>query len=102
LLLALAERPQRVLTAPTSMLDLSRGRPLAISTAASSVQISRLRRKIEIDPKAPTLIKTVRNGGLCPGCECRRGGSVVMIMPKLNGIAARIATAIVLRSFGDC
>jgi two-component system OmpR family response regulator len=27
------------------------------------VQISRLRRKIEVDPKEPALIKTVRSGG---------------------------------------
>src|ERR1700730_9441505 len=62
LLLALAERPQRVLTRD-QLLDLSRGRTAGNFDRSIDVQISRLRRKIEIDPKAPTLIKTVRNGG---------------------------------------
>ncbi len=62
LLLALAERPQRVLTRD-QLLDLSRGRTASNFDRSIDVQISRLRRKIEIDPKVPTLIKTVRNGG---------------------------------------
>jgi two-component system OmpR family response regulator len=62
LLLALAERPQRVLTRD-QLLDLSRGRTAQSFDRSIDVQISRLRRKIEIDPKEPTLIKTVRNGG---------------------------------------
>jgi two-component system, OmpR family, response regulator len=62
LLLALAERPQRVLTRD-QLLDLSRGRAAQNFDRSIDVQISRLRRKIEIDPKEPALIKTVRNGG---------------------------------------
>jgi two-component system, OmpR family, response regulator len=62
LLLALAERPQRVLTRD-QLLDLSRGRTAHNFDRSIDVQISRLRRKIEIDPKVPMLIKTVRNGG---------------------------------------
>src|SRR3984957_3993695 len=62
LLLALAERPQRALTRD-QLLDLSRGRTAGNFDRSIDVQISRLRRKIEIDPKVPTLIKTVRNGG---------------------------------------
>jgi two-component system OmpR family response regulator len=62
LLLALAERPQRVLTRD-QLLDLSRGRTANSFDRSIDVQISRLRRKIEIDPKEPALIKTVRNGG---------------------------------------
>jgi two-component system OmpR family response regulator len=62
LLLALAERPQRVMTRD-QLLDLSRGRTANNFDRSIDVQISRLRRKIEIDPKVPTLIKTVRNGG---------------------------------------
>jgi two-component system OmpR family response regulator len=62
LLLALAERPQRVLTRD-QLLDLSRGRAANSFDRSIDVQISRLRRKIEVDPKEPTLIKTVRNGG---------------------------------------
>jgi two-component system, OmpR family, response regulator len=62
LLLALAERPQRVMTRD-QLLDLSRGRTANNFDRSIDVQISRLRRKIEIDPKVPKLIKTVRNGG---------------------------------------
>jgi two-component system, OmpR family, response regulator len=62
LLLALAERPQRVLTRD-QLLDLSRGRAANNFDRSIDVQISRLRRKIEHDPKEPMLIKTVRNGG---------------------------------------
>src|ERR1700733_3637325 len=62
LLLAFVERPQRVLSRD-QLLDLSRGRSANIFDRSIDVQISRLRRKIEPDPKEPTLIKTVRSGG---------------------------------------
>jgi len=62
LLVALAERPQRVLTRD-QLIDLARGRAATPFDRSVDVQISRLRRKIEQDPKNPTLIKTVRSGG---------------------------------------
>jgi two-component system, OmpR family, response regulator len=62
LLLAFAERPRRVLSRD-QLLDLSRGRSANPFDRSVDVQISRLRRKIEPDPKEPTLIKTVRSGG---------------------------------------
>ena len=62
LLLALAERTRRVLSRD-QLLDLSRGRSANPFDRSVDVQISRLRRKIEPDPKEPTLIKTVRSGG---------------------------------------
>lgn len=62
LLLALAERPQRVLTRD-QLLDLTRGRAANSFDRSIDVLISRLRRKIEVDPKDPTLIRTVRSGG---------------------------------------
>ena len=62
LLVALAERPQRVLTRD-QLIDLARGRAATPFDRSVDVQISRLRRKIELDPKNPTLIKTVRSGG---------------------------------------
>ena len=62
LLLAFAERPRRVLSRD-QLLDLSRGRSANPFDRSIDVQVSRLRRKIEPDPKAPTLIKTVRSGG---------------------------------------
>ena len=62
LLVSLAERPQRVLSRD-QLLDLTRGREAGAFDRAVDVQLSRLRRKIESDPKEPTLIKTVRGGG---------------------------------------
>ena len=62
LLVALAERPQRVLTRD-QLIDLARGRAATPFDRSVDVQISRLRRKIEVDPKNPALIKTVRSGG---------------------------------------
>lgn len=62
LLLALAERPQRILTRD-QLLDIARGRAASVFDRSIDVQISRLRRKIEADPKEPEFIKTVRGGG---------------------------------------
>lgn len=62
LLLALAEHPNRVLTRD-QLLDLARGRSSLTVDRAIDVQIMRLRRKIELEPQRPALIKTVRNGG---------------------------------------
>jgi two-component system OmpR family response regulator len=62
LLVAFAEHPQRVLNRD-QLLDLARGRTAAPFDRSVDVQVSRLRRKIEPDPKEPTLIKTVRSGG---------------------------------------
>lgn len=62
LLVALAERPQRVLSRDR-LLDLTRGRETVPFDRSVDVQLSRLRRKIEADPANPALIKTVRGGG---------------------------------------
>ena len=62
LLIAFADRPQRVLTR-NQLLDLARGRDAAPFDRAIDVQVSRLRRKIEADPKAPEMIVTVRGDG---------------------------------------
>jgi two-component system OmpR family response regulator len=62
LLVALAEHPQRVLTRD-QLIDLARGRAATPFDRSVDVQVSRLRRKMEHDPKNPTLIKTVRSGG---------------------------------------
>jgi two-component system, OmpR family, response regulator len=62
LLLVFVERPQRVLSR-NQLLDLARGRDAAPFDRSIDVQVSRLRRKIEADPRAPELIKTVRSGG---------------------------------------
>ncbi|MBU2705414.1 response regulator [Zooshikella marina] len=45
------------------LLDMTQGRQAAPFDRSIDNQISRLRRKIEIDPKTPSLIKTVWGGG---------------------------------------
>ncbi len=62
LLIAFLERPQRVLSRD-QLLDFARGRDAQPFDRAIDVQVSRLRKKLEPDPKEPTLIKTVRGGG---------------------------------------
>jgi len=62
LLQAFAERPQRVLTRD-QLLDLARGRAAVLYDRSVDIQVMRLRRKIELNPKDPQLIKTVRSGG---------------------------------------
>jgi two-component system OmpR family response regulator len=62
LLSVLVERAGRVLSRD-QLLDLTRGREATPFDRSIDVQISRLRRKIEVDPKDPKVIKTVRGGG---------------------------------------
>ncbi len=62
LLVALAERPQRVLSR-NQLLDLTKGRTAQPFDRSIDVQIGRLRRKIEADPAQPKFITTVRGGG---------------------------------------
>ena len=62
LLVALIERPQRTLSRE-QLLDLARGRGPVPFDRSIDVQVSRLRRKIEADPRAPEIITTVRGGG---------------------------------------
>jgi two-component system OmpR family response regulator len=64
LLVALLERPGMVLTRD-QLLDLTRGRSAQPFDRSIDNQISRLRRKIERDPRRPTLIKTAWGGGYC-------------------------------------
>jgi two-component system OmpR family response regulator len=45
------------------LLDMLHGRAAAVFDRSIDIQVSRLRRKIEPDPKEPTLVKTVRYGG---------------------------------------
>ncbi len=62
LLVAFAEHPHRVLSRD-QLLDLTKGREAQPFDRSIDVQLSRLRRKIEADPKAPAIVKTVRGGG---------------------------------------
>ena len=71
LLAVIVERPGRVLSRD-QLLDLTRGRDAAPFDRSVDVQISRLRRKLEPDPKEPQIIKTVRGGGYVLSCEVTR------------------------------
>lgn len=62
LLMAFVQHPGRVLSRD-QLIDLARGRSAAINDRSIDTQVMRLRRKIEPDPKTPTLIKTVWGGG---------------------------------------
>ena len=62
LLLTFVQHPQRVLSRD-QLLDLTRGRDAVPFDRSIDTQVSRLRRKIEDDPKDPKIIKTVWGGG---------------------------------------
>lgn len=62
LLAALCQHAQRVLTRE-QLLDLTIGRGAEAFERSIDIRISRLRRKIEADPKNPQIITTVRSGG---------------------------------------
>jgi two-component system OmpR family response regulator len=71
LLLVLIERPRLVLTRD-QLLDLTQGREASMFDRSIDNQISRLRRKIEDDPKTPKYIKTVWGGGYSFSTEVRK------------------------------
>ncbi len=71
LLLVLVERPKLVLTRD-QLLDLTQGREAHVFDRSIDNQISRLRRKIEEDPKSPKYIKTVWGGGYSFSAEVRK------------------------------
>ena len=61
-------RPKRVLSRD-QLLDLARGREAQAFDRAIDTLVSRLRRKLERDPKNPELIKTVWGGGYMLAAE---------------------------------
>ena len=72
LLVVLLERPGMVLSRD-QLLDLTRGRAAAPFDRAVDNQVSRLRRKIERNPRNPCLIATVWGGGYRFSVEVERG-----------------------------
>ena len=72
LLLALAERANRVLTRDM-LLDLLRGRQAGPFDRAIDVAVSRLRRKLDDAGRDAQLIKTVRGGGYVLAATVERG-----------------------------
>ena len=71
LLAALLRHPKMVLSRD-QLLDLTRGRAAAVFDRSIDNQISRLRRKVETDPKSPALIKTVWGGGYMLAADVER------------------------------
>ena len=62
LLIALLDRPGLVLSRD-QLLDLTQGRSAHVFDRSIDNQVSRLRKKLELEPRKPKLIKTVRGGG---------------------------------------
>ncbi|MCZ8181485.1 MAG: response regulator [Beijerinckiaceae bacterium] len=62
LLVVFADRPRRVLTRD-QLLDLTQGRAAGPFDRSIDTLVSRIRQKIEVDPKDPVFIQTVRLGG---------------------------------------
>ena len=71
LLLALLEHPRQVLDRDR-LLDMVQGREAHLFDRAVDNQISRLRRKIEVDSRNPQLIQTVWGGGYLLAADVRR------------------------------
>ena len=62
LLLAFCRNARRVLSRE-ELLDLIHGGPAGSTERSIDVHVSRIRQKIELDPRDPALIRTVRLGG---------------------------------------
>ena len=71
LLLAFVTRPNHVLSRD-QLLDITQGREAGAFDRSIDNQISRLRKKIEPDPKNPTFIKTVWGGGYTLTADVRK------------------------------
>jgi two-component system, OmpR family, response regulator len=73
LLLAFLENAGRVLNRD-QLLDITRGREAQPFDRTIDVQVARLRKKIEKDPKNPQMLTTVRGGGYQFDAEINREG----------------------------
>ncbi|WP_421723201.1 response regulator [Bauldia sp.] len=73
LLSTFVRRPHMVLSRE-QLLDLTSGRSLEPFERSIDNQVSRLRKKIEADPKSPTIIKTVWGGGYVLACDVEEAG----------------------------
>ena len=71
LLSAFLNHPRRTLSRE-QLLDLTSGRAAQVFDRSIDNQVSRLRKKLEADPKKPALIKTVWGGGYVLAAEVER------------------------------
>ncbi|MGP0088769.1 MAG: response regulator [Xanthobacteraceae bacterium] len=62
LLVVFCERPRRILSRD-QLIDLTKGRAASPFERSIDVLVSRLRQKMEKDPREPMLIQTIRSGG---------------------------------------
>jgi len=69
LLVAFCEHPNKVLTRDQLLDFTTRGKASSSIDRSIDIQVSRLRRKIEKNPKDPVLIQTVRSGGYVLAAE---------------------------------
>ncbi|MBN2689539.1 MAG: response regulator [Gammaproteobacteria bacterium] len=70
LLLAFLEHAGHVITRE-QLLEFTKDREMEAFDRSIDVQVSRLRHKIELDPKNPQLIKTIRGGGYILATEVK-------------------------------
>ena len=70
LLRTFAERPNRVLTRD-QLLDLAHNKEMEAFDRSIDTRITRIRRKIEIDPGKPDCLRTVRGAGYVYNPNCR-------------------------------
>jgi two-component system, OmpR family, response regulator len=70
LLMTFCERPRRVLSREM-LLDLTRGRSANPFERSVDILVSRLRQKIESNPKDPVLIQTIRSAGYIFSAEVK-------------------------------
>ena len=71
LLSALVQRPRMVLTRD-QLIDITSGRDAQPFDRSIDNQISRLRKKLESDPRNPTIVKTVWGGGYVFSADVRQ------------------------------
>ena len=71
MLRAFCDHPRQVLDRDR-LLDMVQGREAQLFDRAVDNQVSRLRRKIEVDSRNPELIQTVRGGGYCLAADVQR------------------------------
>jgi two-component system, OmpR family, response regulator len=70
LLKTFLDRPKRILNRD-QLMDIIHGRNAGPFDRSIDLQISRLRQKIEVDPKVPKIIKTIRNEGYVLATEIK-------------------------------
>ena len=81
LLVAFLDHPRQVLDRDR-LLDMVQGREAHLFDRAVDNQVSRLRRKIEVDSRNPQLIQTVWGGGYCFAADVRRIAPSADVMPR--------------------